>query len=84
MPWTEVSGTLGPGECFGEMSLLRAQRAVASVRTTRPSTVLVLARHYFERLTAALPEVRAMFEQMSEDRVQSARAGDEPTDEGLF
>ena len=45
------------------------QPATATVRAGRPATVLFLAREYFERLLAALPEMRAFFETLTEERL---------------
>jgi len=42
------------------------------VRAARPSTVLFLAREYFERLTAALPELRTFFEDLTEERLRDS------------
>jgi cAMP-dependent protein kinase regulator len=70
-PFESVVATLGAGECFGEISLLRHQPAVATVRAVRRSTLLFLAREYFDRLVDALPEVRSFFEQLTDDRLHA-------------
>jgi CRP-like cAMP-binding protein len=59
---------LRAGEVFGEMSLINNQPTSASVRTVRRSTILFLAREYFQRLIGALPEIRQYFEELSERR----------------
>jgi CRP-like cAMP-binding protein len=65
----EVSlARLGAGEVFGEMSLINHQATSASVRAVRRSTILFLAREYFQRLIDALPEIRHYFEELSERR----------------
>lgn len=52
---------LGPGDCFGEMSLLDGEPRSATVTTTAPSTLLVIHRDDFERMLHANPQVmRAM------------------------
>jgi CRP-like cAMP-binding protein len=72
-PFERVLATLRSGELFGEIALLRGGAATATVRAARPSTVLFLAREYFERLVGALPELRAFFEQLSEERLALSR-----------
>jgi CRP-like cAMP-binding protein len=79
-PFPTQIAELGPGECFGEISLVLEQPAMATVRATRRSTVLFLAREYFTRLTEALPEIRAYFEALSEERLRSNSLRLEPAD----
>jgi CRP-like cAMP-binding protein len=68
-PETDVPlARLRAGEVFGEMSLINNQPTSASVRAARPSTILFLAREYFQRLIEALPEIRRYFEQLTERR----------------
>ncbi|MDP3277078.1 MAG: cyclic nucleotide-binding domain-containing protein [Deltaproteobacteria bacterium] len=64
-----VLATLGPGEVFGEISLLDQTPTTATVTTSRNSTVLFLARELFERLIAGVPELRAYFEELAQERV---------------
>jgi CRP-like cAMP-binding protein len=65
----EVSlARLRAGEVFGEMSLINNQPTSASVRAARRSTILFLARDYFQRLIQALPEIRRYFEELSARR----------------
>ncbi|HET6147172.1 MAG TPA: cyclic nucleotide-binding domain-containing protein [Polyangia bacterium] len=65
----EVSlARLRAGEVFGEMSLINNQPTSASVRAARRSTILFLARDYFQRLVEALPEIRRYFEELSARR----------------
>jgi CRP-like cAMP-binding protein len=59
---------LRAGDVFGEMSLLTNQPTSATVTAARPSTILFLARDYFQRLIAALPAIRQYFEELSERR----------------
>ena len=65
--------TLHPGDVFGEMSLLSEDATSASVTAARQSTVLFLAREYFQRLVAAVPEIRAYVEQLVEERQMDTR-----------
>jgi CRP-like cAMP-binding protein len=71
-PFDQTLATLRAGDVFGEISLLRGTPATATVRAARPSTVLFLAREYFERLIGALPEMRAFFETLTEERLRDA------------
>lgn len=65
---------LGPSEVFGEISLLTAEPATATVCAAAVgASVLFLSRDYFERLCAAVPELRAYFERLSEDRLIDQR-----------
>jgi CRP-like cAMP-binding protein len=59
---------LRAGELFGEMSLLNNQPTSATVRAVRPSTILFLAREYFQRLVQALPAIRQYFQDLSQRR----------------
>jgi CRP-like cAMP-binding protein len=68
-PFETTLATLRTGDVFGEIALVRGTPAMATVRAARHSTVLFLAREYFERLMAALPELRAFFETLTEDRL---------------
>jgi len=59
---------LRAGDVFGEMSLLTNQPTTATVTAARPSTILFLAREYFQRLVQALPAIRQYFEDLSQRR----------------
>jgi CRP-like cAMP-binding protein len=59
---------LRAGDVFGEMSLLTNQPTTATVTAARPSTILFLARDYFQRLVQALPAIRQYFEDLSQRR----------------
>ena len=65
--------TLRAGELFGQVATTRGKPAMASVVATKPSTVLFLARDYFQRLVAAFPEIETYFERLSDDRAMSTR-----------
>ena len=71
-PFETTLATLRTGDVFGEIALVRGTPATATVRAARQSTVLFLAREYFERLMAALPELRAFFETLTEERLRDA------------
>ncbi|MCD6499480.1 MAG: cyclic nucleotide-binding domain-containing protein [Deltaproteobacteria bacterium] len=65
--------TLKAGDIFGEIALLKGFPATATVTATRRSTILFLDRTYFKRLVNALPEIRAMFENMTEERLRDTQ-----------
>jgi CRP-like cAMP-binding protein len=50
-------GVLGPGDIFGEMSLIRGEPAMASIGTHTRSWILRLPREDFDEVVAAHPEV---------------------------
>lgn len=53
----EVLARLGPGDFFGELSLLDRQPRVASVTADEPTTCLALASWDFEKLLESQPGV---------------------------
>jgi CRP-like cAMP-binding protein len=61
---------LRAGDLFGEMSLVTDQPTSATVRASTPTTVLFLAREYVERLSEAVPEIQAYFEQLALGRAR--------------
>ncbi len=65
--------TLGPGEVFGEISLLAASPATATVTAAQRSTVLFLAREYVERLMSSVPALRAYLETLGDERTMETR-----------
>jgi CRP-like cAMP-binding protein len=65
--------TLSTGEVFGEMSLLNATKASASVTAAQRTTVLLLAREYVERLIHSLPALRGYLEGLGDERAMDTR-----------
>lgn len=65
--------TLHAGEVFGEMSLINAAPATATVTAAQRSTVLLLAREYVERLIEKLPSLRAYLEGLGDERAMDTR-----------
>lgn len=66
----EEIATLGAGDFFGELALLRAGRRMATVTTTMPSRVLVLFGTDFGRLRTKYPEVSAELEAAMQRRLE--------------
>lgn len=65
---------LGPSEVFGEIALITQEPATATVRVAAAGTTLLfLSRDYFDRLMQAVPELRAYFERLTEDRLMDQR-----------
>jgi CRP/FNR family cyclic AMP-dependent transcriptional regulator len=50
---------MGPGDFFGELALLEAERRTATVRSTSPMRVMVMSRHSFRAMDRAVPGVHA-------------------------
>ena len=63
---------LGPGDFFGEMSMIDKQPRSASVTTTEPSTFLVLTHAGFERCVEQQPRIGNLVMQMLAQRVREA------------
>jgi len=61
---------LGPGDFFGEMSLLRGQNRSTTVMAQRPSTLLVLDVMDFRTFTAHHPELAALIEARARERAE--------------
>jgi len=55
---------LGPGECFGEIGLVKQMPRSATVRTVTRVNVLAMDRSAFQALFAHLPPLRLFFEQL--------------------
>ena len=48
---------LGPGDFFGEMALIEADRRTATVTATSPMTLIVMTRSSFRALDRSMPAV---------------------------
>jgi|tagenome__1003787_1003787.scaffolds.fasta_scaffold20829863_2 CRP-like cAMP-binding protein len=55
----ERIAALGPGDFFGEMALLEADRRNATVTATSPMEVIVMTRASFRALDRSMPGVHA-------------------------
>ena len=64
----EVVAELGPGDFFGEIALLEADRRTASVIASEPMRLMVMTRRSFGEMQAEMPSVAAMIRQAVEDR----------------
>ena len=64
----ESIAQLGPGDFFGEIALLEADRRTASVIATEPMTAIVMTRQQFISMEESMPSVAARIKQAIEDR----------------
>jgi NTE family protein len=73
--------TLGPGEVFGEMSLLGQSRVSAAVIAARDSQLYVVNRQIFEKLFAEEPAFRQGVADVLATRLQlrTSKVGDGPS-----
>jgi CRP-like cAMP-binding protein len=74
---------LGPGELFGEISLLSEELTTATVRVSERCTTLFLSRDYFERLIEAVPDIRNHLEQLGENRMMDMHISMVPSQSSL-
>ncbi|MDP3219488.1 MAG: cyclic nucleotide-binding domain-containing protein, partial [Deltaproteobacteria bacterium] len=70
---------LGPGDVFGEISLLEAVPVTATVTATTGAMVLVLPSAVFLRLVEGVPGWRRYFEELADDRRMDQRLSLPPT-----
>jgi CRP-like cAMP-binding protein len=59
---------LGPGDFFGEMALLEADRRNATVTATSPMELIVMTRSSFRGIDKAMPELHRTVQQAIEQR----------------
>ncbi len=64
----------GPGECFGEMALVSDTPRTATVRSRTSLNVLTMDREAFHGLFAHFPPLRALFQQLIEQRIRINKA----------
>jgi CRP/FNR family transcriptional regulator, cyclic AMP receptor protein len=65
-----VIRTLGPGDFFGELALLVADRRTASVVATSPMDLVVLTASQFHAIERQMPSVAAQIRSAIEERSQ--------------
>ncbi len=70
-PTAVVLGRLGTGDVFGEMSLLANAPTSAAVQAVSACTMLFLARTFFDRLVAAVPEIGDYFQVVAAQRAHA-------------
>ena len=61
----------GPGDFFGEMALMQDQPRSASVRTTRPTTLLEVDRDVFDHLMVSSPGLAWRIVRTTFDRLRA-------------
>jgi CRP-like cAMP-binding protein len=59
---------LGPGDFFGEIGLLGAERRTASVETTSPARAIVMTGGNFRAMVRELPQVAELIRRAIEER----------------
>ena len=64
----ESIAQLGPGDFFGEIALLEADRRTASVVATEPMRAIVMTRQQFISMEESMPSVAATITQAVEAR----------------
>jgi CRP-like cAMP-binding protein len=64
----ETIASLGPGDFFGEIALMEADRRTASVIATQPLRAIVMTRRDFSEMQTEMPSVAAQIRQAVEDR----------------
>jgi CRP-like cAMP-binding protein len=65
----EVVRSLGPGDFFGELSMLGEGRQTATVRITSPGTIWTLFGTRFRQLQIEQPEIATVIEKTAADRL---------------
>jgi len=70
----EVTALLGPGECFGEMSLLTAEPVSADVFSEGETTIICLPHAALSPALAACTEARTDFVRLITSRLRQAEA----------
>jgi hypothetical protein len=70
----ELISTLGPGDHFGEMALLRNAPRNATIRTVTPVEVYRMSPNNFAALYTSLPALREHFQKVMESRLRELDA----------
>jgi CRP-like cAMP-binding protein len=67
---TRLLGTLGRGQVFGEIAILRDMPRYASVRATKPTTLFSMERDIFRSLVAQSMGTTADFDRLVQQRLE--------------
>ncbi|GMH95310.1 hypothetical protein TrST_g7374 [Triparma strigata] len=70
---TEVSDPLGPGDYFGELSLINNENRAASVKAVKDTTCLTIDRKTFKRLLGPLESMLREHEELYSKYVEDAK-----------
>jgi CRP-like cAMP-binding protein len=70
-----VLATLGPGDFFGEIGLLAADRRVASVTATAPTHLVVLTGSQLRAIESRMPPVAARIRATMAARLEANQVG---------
>jgi CRP-like cAMP-binding protein len=70
-----VVATLGPGDFFGEIGLLAADRRVATVTATSPMELVVLTGAQLRAIDSQMPAVAERVRTAMAERLEANRAG---------
>jgi CRP-like cAMP-binding protein len=65
--------TLGPGDVFGEISLIKQRPATADVIAIETLGVIVLPPAHFQQVLAKFPDVRTYLESLSDQRLAATQ-----------
>ncbi len=68
---TIALASLGPGDFFGEVSVLTGRPRTATVVAKTPVTVIEVGKEDLDQIAAAHPEVRAMVQKFYEERAHA-------------
>ncbi len=68
-----ILATLGPGQVFGEISLLKRSGATADVIATQTVGAIVLPADEFQQMLEEFPNVRTYLENLTSERLQAAK-----------
>jgi len=81
-----VISRMKPGEFFGDIELMRGEKAIANVRASAdsPVEVLTIKREDFKRVMAESPITAEAVGKIVQERLQEHRATDSRTGGGIF